>query len=130
MGHGQGQDQGSDSGEAAAPFDAPRSALTPSAPFMVGDGGAEDARLCQRMAARNARTFFMASRLLPDRKRRAAFAVYATCRTADDIVDAGLTLGRVFSFQPLEHASHAIVQHHGRSVCPQALPGRGPIEGS
>ena len=33
----------------------------------------------------------MASRLLPERKRRAAFAVYATCRTADDIVDAGVT---------------------------------------
>ena len=33
----------------------------------------------------------MASRLLPERKRRAAFALYATCRTADDIVDAGAT---------------------------------------
>jgi phytoene synthase len=49
--------------------------------------GVEDARSCQRVVARHARTFFAASRLLPPRKRRAAYAVYATCRTADDIVD-------------------------------------------
>lgn len=37
---------------------------------------------------RHARTFSVASWLLPQRKRRGAFAIYATCRTADDIVDA------------------------------------------
>jgi phytoene synthase len=31
----------------------------------------------------------MASRLLPERKRRGAYAIYATCRLADDIVDLG-----------------------------------------
>jgi phytoene synthase len=51
-------------------------------------GGADDARVCQRIALRHARTFSLASKLLPERKRRGAFAVYATCRTADDIVDA------------------------------------------
>ena len=92
MGQGHGQKQESDSGKATTPFDAPQSVLTPSAsPSVVGDGGAEDARLCQRMAGRNARTFFMASRLLPGPKRRAAYAVYATCRTADDMVDASGT---------------------------------------
>ena len=35
----------------------------------------------------------MASHLLPPEKRRAAYAVYATCRTADDIVDAGSLRG-------------------------------------
>jgi 15-cis-phytoene synthase len=75
----------------AAPHSAPQSVRVNSSTIAPRDGGAQDARLCQRIAARHARTFYMASRLLPERKRRAAFAVYATCRTADDIVDAGVT---------------------------------------
>jgi 15-cis-phytoene synthase len=47
----------------------------------------DDARLCAMVARRHARTFTLASRFLPPAKRRAAFAVYAFCRTADDIVD-------------------------------------------
>lgn len=46
-----------------------------------------DAELCARLASRHARTFTLASRLLPADKRRGAYAVYAFCRTADDIVD-------------------------------------------
>jgi len=46
-----------------------------------------DARECERITRRHARTFTLASRFLPPEKRRAAFAVYAFCRTADDIVD-------------------------------------------
>lgn len=46
-----------------------------------------DAEVCERVAARHARTFALASRLLPVPKRRGAYAVYAFCRTADDIVD-------------------------------------------
>lgn len=42
----------------------------------------------------------MASRLLPERKRRAAYAVYATCRTADDLVDGG-TAGRIEALDAL-----------------------------
>jgi phytoene synthase len=48
---------------------------------------ADDARQCRRIVARHARTFSIASRLLPERKRRGAYAIYATCRLADDIVD-------------------------------------------
>jgi phytoene/squalene synthetase len=48
---------------------------------------AEDAKACLRIVARYARTFRIAGRLLPAPKRRAAFAIYAACRTADDIVD-------------------------------------------
>ena len=47
----------------------------------------EDARACQRLVTRHARTFSMASRLLPAEKRRGVFAIYAVCRTADDLVD-------------------------------------------
>lgn len=46
-----------------------------------------DARECERITRHHARTFTLASRFLPPEKRRAAFAVYAFCRTADDIVD-------------------------------------------
>ena len=51
------------------------------------DAALDDARLCERIVARNARTFSIASRLLPKDKRRGVFAIYAACRTADDIVD-------------------------------------------
>jgi phytoene synthase len=42
---------------------------------------------CARVARRHARTFWLASLLLPAEKRRGAFALYAFCRVADDIVD-------------------------------------------
>lgn len=48
----------------------------------------DDARTCRAIAWEHARTFTMASRLLPEEKRRAAFAIYATCRRADDLVDS------------------------------------------
>ena len=47
-----------------------------------------DALQCERIVRRHARTFTLASYFLPARKRRAAFAFYAFCREADDIVDS------------------------------------------
>ena len=52
-----------------------------------GGYSADDVRHCRRIVARHARTFSIASRLLPEQKRRGAYAIYATCRLADDIVD-------------------------------------------
>lgn len=46
-----------------------------------------DARDCERIVRIHARTFAAASRFLPAPKRRAAFALYAFCRLADDLVD-------------------------------------------
>jgi phytoene synthase len=46
-----------------------------------------DAQVCQRIVQEHARTFHLASVFLPAAKRRAAFALYAFCRVADDIVD-------------------------------------------
>jgi phytoene synthase len=46
-----------------------------------------DAQHCESITRAHARTFALASRFLPARKRRGAFAVYAFCRLADDIVD-------------------------------------------
>lgn len=46
-----------------------------------------DAQVCQHIVREHARTFHLASIFLPRHKRRAAFALYAFCRVADDIVD-------------------------------------------
>ena len=47
----------------------------------------DDAELCAGIARTHARTFALASRLLPREKRRASYALYAFCRVADDLVD-------------------------------------------
>ena len=48
----------------------------------------DDALHCERVVRSHARTFTLASYFLPPEKRRAAFALYAFCRVADDMVDA------------------------------------------
>jgi phytoene synthase len=42
---------------------------------------------CHEIVRRNSRSFALSSRFLPYAKRRAVWAAYAFCRTADDIVD-------------------------------------------
>lgn len=46
-----------------------------------------DAQVCAEIANNHGRTFALASRLLPREKRRGTYALYAVCRTADDVVD-------------------------------------------
>ncbi len=46
-----------------------------------------DGRECEQITHAHARTFSLASKLLPPEKRRAAYALYAFCRIADDLVD-------------------------------------------
>ena len=84
-------------------------------------GGKDDAQACARIVRTHARTFALASCLLPARQRRGTFALYAFCRTADDIVDApqegpagDVLAGRVAALQALE-----------RDMC-LALQGRPP----
>jgi 15-cis-phytoene synthase len=43
---------------------------------------------CREITRRHSKSFFLASRLLPFPKRRAMEALYAFCRTSDDLVDA------------------------------------------
>ncbi len=69
----------------AAPVPLPRLDAEPSA--------IEDARECARIVRVHARTFHVASWLLPPEKRRAANALYAFCRVADDMVDAAQVAG-------------------------------------
>ena len=44
---------------------------------------------CHEQTKRHARSFYFASIALPSDKKRAAYAVYAFCRYADDLVDRG-----------------------------------------
>lgn len=46
-------------------------------------------RYCHGQTRRHARSFYFASVALPREKKRAAYAVYAFCRYADDLVDRG-----------------------------------------
>ena len=52
-----------------------------------------DAMYCERVTRGHARTFALASWLLPAEKRRATFALYAFCRVADDMVDGATRPG-------------------------------------
>jgi phytoene synthase len=60
--------------------------LRSPAPGAAAAPGA-DARRCAAVVREHARTFYFASWLLPPEKRRAAYALYAFCRVADDLVD-------------------------------------------
>lgn len=50
----------------------------------------DDYEACERVLARSGSSFTLAIRVLPAAKRRATTALYALCRTADDIADASI----------------------------------------
>lgn len=52
-----------------------------------------DFEQCRSYTRHHAKSFYFSSFLLPPEKRAAAFAVYAFCRCADDLVDASDGLG-------------------------------------
>jgi phytoene synthase len=54
----------------------------------VGDAELKDAyATCRSITRRHAKTFYMATRFLPNEKQRGIFAIYALCRYIDDMVD-------------------------------------------
>ncbi|GAC1659497.1 MAG: phytoene synthase [Candidatus Elarobacter sp.] len=58
------------------------------APHVRGDERLDDCyRACREIVRFHSKTFYLSSLFLEPRKRRAVWAVYAFCRTADDIVD-------------------------------------------
>ena len=71
----------------------PMTAATLDAPRSVGLAAPDDVRHCARVVRSHARTFHYASWLLPAEKRRAANALYAFCRVADDLVDTAPVAG-------------------------------------
>jgi len=67
----------------------------PDFSYWAGDAALEKAyALCGRVASHHSKSFHLASALLPEEKRAAARALYAFCRTVDDIVDEGTVFGR------------------------------------
>lgn len=50
--------------------------------------------LCNGISKNHSKSFYLASSLLPAEKRSAVRALYAFCRTVDDIVDEGTVIGR------------------------------------
>lgn len=63
--------------------------------YWAGDASLEKAyALCGEVAAHHSKSFYMASGLLPEEKRSATRALYAFCRTVDDIVDEGSIVSR------------------------------------
>ena len=80
----------------------------------------DDAAQCRQIVRTHARTFWLASHFLPHDKRRSAYALYAFCRVADDLVD--LSAGNSPSQVELRLASY-------RRQLRDALAGRpgGPV---
>lgn len=109
--------------EALAPF--PHTAPAGLAPDA---SGGLDLDACIALMRTGSRTFFAASRLLPQRVRASSIALYAFCRVADDMVDSGQhSLGQamallsqrldaVYAGRPQEHvedrALAIVVQRH------------------
>lgn len=79
--------------------------------------------ICRQMTAKYAKTFYLATLLMPEAKRRAIWAIYAWCRRTDELVDgpgAGLTtpetlekweqqLESVFAGKPVDDFDVALV---------------------
>lgn len=54
----------------------------------VGDDRLKDAYIeCRAITRHHAKTFYMATRFLPNKKQRGIFAIYSLCRYIDDLVD-------------------------------------------
>ena len=79
----------------AGPINNTHSAVRPFYSYWAGDASLAKAyELCGQVAAHHSKSFYMASGLLPEEKRSAVRALYAFCRTVDDIVDEGSIIGR------------------------------------
>lgn len=91
-------------------------------------GSEDDLQACVALMRTGSRSFFAASRLLPQRVRASSIALYAFCRVADDMVDSGQhsldeamallsqRLDAIYGGQPQDHvedrALAIVVQRH------------------
>jgi len=67
---------------------APQPHTRPFFSYWAGDASLRKAyQQAERITARHSKSFYFASALLPEEKRAAVRALYAFCRTVDDIVD-------------------------------------------
>jgi phytoene synthase len=97
-------------------------------PSVHGIGSEADLQACVALMRTGSKTFFAASRLLPQRVRASSIALYAFCRVADDMVDGGeyslneamallsQRLDAIYSGDPQDHvedrALAIVVQRH------------------
>ncbi len=65
-------------------------------PQFSGESIKSTYRYCKVLTSIHSKSFFMASALLPKEKRRAIRALYAFCRTTDDIIDTQGTYGESY----------------------------------
>lgn len=67
---------------------APHPSTRPLFSYWAGDATLKQAyAACNQITAQHSKSFYLASGLLPEEKRSAVRALYAFCRTVDDIVD-------------------------------------------
>ncbi len=93
-----------------------------------------DRAQCRAMIRTGSRSFFAASRVLPDRVREPAFALYAFCRLADDAIDENggrasaimalrTRLDRAYAGRPEDSpVDRAFADMVARHEMPQLLP--------
>ncbi len=95
--------------------------------------GSADWAACRALLREGSKTFFLASRMLPDRLRSPALGLYGFCRVADDAVDGGggaaalerlhRRLERVYAGAPEDCAvDRAFGQVVADFAIPRALP--------
>ncbi|MFZ5820366.1 MAG: phytoene/squalene synthase family protein [Chloroflexota bacterium] len=66
----------------------PHPSTRPLFSYWAGDAALKQAyAACNQITAQHSKSFYLASSLLPEEKRSAVRALYAFCRTVDDIVD-------------------------------------------
>jgi len=78
--------------------------------------GADD-DLCRQITRQYGTTYYWGARILPARQRYDVYAVYALCRSADDIVDApGATSADAATIEATQKALGAFAEDFGRAM--------------
>lgn len=85
--------------------------------YWAGDDSLRQAyTLAGRIAAEHSKSFYMASGLLPEEKRAAVRALYAFCRTVDDIVDEAAAGDREQQLEYWRNVVHTALAPEGDLV--------------
>lgn len=99
----------------------PHPATRPIFSYWAGDASLEKAyRLSGAVAAQHSKSFYLASGLLPEEKRSAVRALYAFCRTVDDIVDEGSVVGREAELEYWRGVSQGLLRPREDDLLAQA----------
>ena len=78
---------------------APKPAASPFFSYWAGDLALQKAYArCAAITAQHSKSFYLASSFLPEEKRAAVRALYAFCRTVDDIVDGSSNGGATWAW--------------------------------